>query len=125
MAFGAVLLMVTEITVLPSNAHWYLKASCNQDTRAFHFNQGLRLWCFLIFRLFIAPLLFVTLAWNYHQFWYEEDVVTKVAVTIITTLLGSMNIMWTKTMAQLYRKRTRLRDKRIAKLQKAQTDKNK
>ena len=115
MGFGAVVLMVTEITVLPSNFHWYLKASNNTDTRAFHFNQGLRLWCFLLFRVFIAPIVLVALGLNYHQFWYDEDAVTKGAVIVITLLLGGMNVMWTKTIIQLYRKRTRLRDKLRAK----------
>jgi len=112
MGYGAALLMVTELTVLPSNAHWYLKAFCNQDTRAFHFNQGLRLWCFIFLRLFTAPVVLVSMALNYQQFWYE-DWVSKAACIIISVLLGFMNVSWTQTMLQLYRKRTRLRDKRL------------
>ena len=111
MGYGAALLMVTELTVLPSNAHWYLKAFCNHNTRAFHFNQGLRLWCFVFLRLFTAPVVLLSIALNWEQFWNEEPLLSQVASVVITLLLGYMNVSWTKSMIHLYQKRTTLREK--------------
>jgi len=119
MGFAAVVMMVTELTVLPSNAHWYLKAFIHQDTRAFHFNQGLRLWCFVFLRLFTAPMVFIAFIMNLDQFWYDEDLITKITAIGITLILGVMNVVWTKTMLHLYRKRVRLADKRKLALEKA------
>ena len=117
MGFAAVVMMVTELTVLPSNAHWYFKAFFARDTRAFHFNQGLRLWCFVFLRLFTAPFVFIAIIMNIDQFWYDEDLVTKITAIAIVFVLGVMNINWTKQMISLYGKRVRLRDKRRAALE--------
>merc|ERR1711974_4604 len=120
MGFAAVVMMVTELTVLPSNAHWYFKAFFHRDTRAFHFNQGLRLWCFVWLRLFTAPMVLVAFIMNIDQFWYEEDAITKTTAVIILVLLGIMNVTWTNQMISLYRKRVRLQDKRRMALEAAQ-----
>lgn len=119
MGFAAVVMMVTELTVIPSNFHWYLKAFLHRDTRAFHFNQGLRLWCYVFLRLFTAPMVLIAFILNIDQFWYDEDVVTKITAITILILLGIMNVTWTKTMLYLYRRRTRLRDKRRLALERA------
>lgn len=111
MAFVATVLLITELTVLPSNAHWYIKYMGGQDTRAFHFNQGLRMWSFVLLRLFTVPTIYILFAIHYQDF-LNEDLIVQVAAVIISALLGFMNVNWTKTMVLLYRKRTRLVDKR-------------
>lgn len=111
MAFVATVLLITELTVLPSNAHWYIKYMGGQDTRAFHFNQGLRMWSFVFLRLFTVPTIYILFAIHYQDF-LNEDLIVQVAAVIISALLGFMNVNWTKTMVLLYRKRTRLVDKR-------------
>mmetsp|Transcript_15454 Transcript_15454/g.60417 ORF Transcript_15454/g.60417 Transcript_15454/m.60417 type:complete len:331 (-) Transcript_15454:65-1057(-) len=123
MAFVSTIMLITELTVLPSNLHWYLKTLGQKDTRAFHFNQGLRLWSFIVLRLFTAPYVLYELLKQGSEVLVNEDAVTVAAAFLIPALLGMMNIYWTKTMYTLYSRRTRLRDKiakkRSAKAQKA------
>eukprot|EP01095_Lingulamoeba_sp_RSL-Kostka_P012061 TRINITY_DN4722_c0_g1_i1.p1 TRINITY_DN4722_c0_g1~~TRINITY_DN4722_c0_g1_i1.p1 ORF type:complete len:375 (+),score=64.53 TRINITY_DN4722_c0_g1_i1:24-1127(+) len=110
MSFCCIILLVTELTVVPSNLHWYMKIFAVKDTRAFHFNQGLRLWSFVFFRIFTVPYIFYRV---YHQFddMFNEDMIIILATLTIPLLLGGLNVYWTWTLQHLYRKRTRLKDK--------------
>jgi len=107
LAFVASLMLITELTVLPSNVHWYLKVMGKKDTRAFHFNQGLRLWSYIGLRLWTAPFAFYRLWQQWEQF-MQEELFLRAAACIITVLLGAMNLHWTYLMFRLYRKRERL-----------------
>jgi TLC domain len=108
-AFIAIIMLITELTVVPSNFHWYLKILDAKVTRAFHFNQGLRLWSFIFIRLWIVPYIFYRIYLQSDQF-VQEDLVTIVGAVSIPTLLGALNAYWVYQLATLYRRRVRLRD---------------
>lgn len=76
MAFVSTIMLITELTVLPSNLHWYLKTLGQKDTRAFHFNQGLRLWSFVVLRLFTAPYVLFELLNHRADLLAHNDTVT-------------------------------------------------
>jgi len=108
-AFVAVAMLLTELTVLPSNLHWYLKEFKMKSTRLFHFNQGLRLWSFVFIRL-LVPLYVAYVLFLESERFINENIVAVTAVTIIVPLLFAMNIYWTQAMIVLYAKRTTLKD---------------
>eukprot|EP01104_Vermistella_antarctica_P004510 TRINITY_DN14949_c0_g1_i1.p1 TRINITY_DN14949_c0_g1~~TRINITY_DN14949_c0_g1_i1.p1 ORF type:complete len:301 (-),score=60.75 TRINITY_DN14949_c0_g1_i1:101-1003(-) len=112
LSFLAALLLVTELTCLPSNLHWYLKVLSRKDTRAFHFNQGLRLWSFVLLRLFIVPYAFYRLYLQREEF-VDNPLWFQLATVLITGTLGFMNVHWTYTMWVLYRKREKLWQTRL------------
>lgn len=107
-------MLITELTVLPSNLHWYLKTFRKKDTRLFHFNQGLRLWSFIILRLSTPPYVWYNLYSHLDEF-YEQPILIRYAVYVITLSLSMMNVYWTWTMFTLYRKRVPLNQKRALK----------
>ena len=108
-AFVAVAMLITELTVLPSNLHWYLKELKMKSTRLFHFNQGVRLWSFVFIRLFV-PLYVAYVLFLERERFVNEHYVAVYAVVIIVPLLFAMNIYWTQAMIVLYTKRTTLKD---------------
>eukprot|EP01094_Clydonella_sp_ATCC50884_P017678 TRINITY_DN3121_c0_g2_i1.p1 TRINITY_DN3121_c0_g2~~TRINITY_DN3121_c0_g2_i1.p1 ORF type:complete len:296 (+),score=112.06 TRINITY_DN3121_c0_g2_i1:268-1155(+) len=112
MSFMAVLLLITELTVLPSNIHWYLKVLGKKDTRAFHFNQGLRLWSFVVLRLFMVPYALTRLYFERERFLELSLWVQCTAIGIACTL-GYMNLHWTRLLWKIYQKRERLWQTRL------------
>lgn len=101
-------MLITELTVLPGNLHWYLKVFKRKATRLFHFNQGLRLWSFLLLRLPIPIYGFYKIYENFDEF-KNENYVARSTVYTVMTLLSIMNVYWTKTMFVLYMNRTTLK----------------
>lgn len=101
-------MLITELTVLPSNLHWYLKVFKKKVTRAFHFNQGVRLISFIILRLPIPCYVFYQIYLHFDQF-AQEHFIGRYAVYIIVSLLALMNIYWTKTMFTLFVNRKTLK----------------
>lgn len=104
-------MMVTELTVVPSNLHWYLKIFGFKDTRVFHFNQGLRLWSFVALRLTTPPYIFYHL-YRSIDLVFQQPALIRYALYVIVSLLSLMNVYWTAAMFVLYRKRIPLRKKR-------------
>jgi len=107
-AFVAVIMLITELTVLPSNLHWYLKVLKRKSTRLFHFNQGVRLWSFIILRLPVPCYVFYQIYLHFDTFAHEH-IIGRYAVYIIVSLLALMNIYWTRMMFILYINRTTLK----------------
>jgi len=101
---------LTELTVLPSNLHWYLKTFNLKDTRLFHFNQGLRLWSYILLRIPIPPYVWYHLYHDRERF-FQEPLIARLAVYVLTLLLAMMNVYWTWMLIRLYRKRTPLKKK--------------
>jgi len=106
-AFVAIAMLPTELTVLPGNLHWYLKLYGLKKTRLFHFNQGLRLWSFVLLRLPVPSYVWYLVYKHYDIFQYEHAI-ARWAVYLIVGLLSLMNLYWTYMMSTLYMKRTTL-----------------
>jgi hypothetical protein len=98
-------MLVTELTVIPSNLHWYLKTFKLKVTRIFHFNQAVRLWSFIILRLPIPVYVLYKLMTEFDRF-QEQVAIARYAVWISLSLLSLMNVYWTYQMILLYRNRT-------------------
>lgn len=104
-------MLITELTVLPSNLHWYLKTFKLKATRLFHFNQGLRLWSFIILRLPVPAFVLYKLFSQFDKF-QEQVALARYTVVVSVICLSLMNIYWTYQMMILYLGRTTLKQER-------------
>ena len=104
-------MLITELTVIPNNLHWYFKTLKYTMTRAFHFNYALRMWSFILIRLPAPTYVFYKIFVNQELF-SQEIWIARYAFYIIVSLLSMMNVYWTRTMIYLYVNRTTLAEKK-------------
>lgn len=110
LAFVVVTMLITELTVIPNNLHWYLKVFKKSLTPVFHYNYALRLWSFIALRLTAPPYVFYMI-WLHLDHFSAQHWIARYAVYIIVTLLAMMNVYWTRTLIYLYKNSTTLAQK--------------
>ena len=95
-------MLVTELTVIPSNIHWYCKTFQLKESFLFRLNKIMRIVSFLGLRLWAGPFIFATILVFQIDLFYSLHWFGKFIIIFFPALLTALNWYWTYMMWKLF-----------------------
>jgi hypothetical protein len=100
---GAIIsrMWITEMTVLPTNAMWYVNKFKGKNNAMYKALLVVRMIFYLVFRVGVAPyLIYRALTEGQLETYLNSTIDIKIIIATILGILGVLNIYWTATICK-------------------------